>query len=412
MASPLVRLLLVLVCAFAALSSSAAAALGLAEERIFAFTTLVAVLLLLPFLYRPRLSRPSGPELVLAALATGILLSDLAGGLALVDAKLALPVLALLAAPNLARFLPPEQLTRFVWRLLSAYVAATFLYQLLAEPAAVARGYENIVRYDPTGSVVMHSSLSLIHLILAVTRLDGRLTLRARLTTLLLGGMSLAMVFLTATRTALLTLVLFALLNLASAMRPDLALRRLALAGLGFALAFAAWTMLVSDSFWLRLVGEQGDFSSGRWVSIGRWLTLAGDHPWGMGLGTVRQLLADGRPSLGGDAYLEWPHNEFVRLYVEAGPPGLLFVALLLALLVRRGLRAARTAEDPVLRALVLAIVADLLAEACLQNLLNAVYHATVLVLILGLAVAGTRRPHRDAGRAPALTLAQPTVSR
>ena len=51
----------------------------------------------------------------------------------------------------------------------------TFFYQLVAEPAVVARGYENIVRYDPTGSVVMHSSLSLIHLIVAVARLGQNL---------------------------------------------------------------------------------------------------------------------------------------------------------------------------------------------------------------------------------------------
>ena len=66
---------------------------------------------------------------------------------------------------------------RFVWRLLSGYVALTFLYQVLAEPAVVARGYEGIVRYDPTGSVVMHSSLSLIHLILAATRLGQPISL-------------------------------------------------------------------------------------------------------------------------------------------------------------------------------------------------------------------------------------------
>ena len=411
MASLLVRTLLVLVCAFAALSASAAAALGLAEERILAFTALVSVLLLLPFLYRPRLNRPSGPELVLAALATGIVLSDLAGSFAILDAKLALPVLALLAAPNLARYLPPEELTRFVWRLLSAYVVATFFYQLFAEPAAVARGYENIVRYDPTGSVVMHSSLSLIHLIVALARLGRRLTLPARVATLVLGSMSLAMVFLTATRTALLTLALFALLQVWSAARPDLALRRLAMAGLGLALALLAWTLLVNDSFWLRLVGGQGDFSSGRFVSIAQWLTLAGDHPWGMGLGAVRELLADGRPALGGDAYLEWPHNEFVRLYVESGPPGLMFVTLLLALLMRRGVQAARDSADPVLRALILAIVADLVAEACLQNLLNAVYHATVLVLILGLAVAGGRRVTVRVP-ADAMPLAQSAASR
>ena len=44
------------------------------------------------------------------------------------------------------------------------------------------------------------------------------------------------------------------------------------------------------------------------------------------------------------------------------------------------------------LRALILVIAADLVAEACLQNLLNAVYHATVLILILCLAVAPTRQ--------------------
>ena len=73
--------------------------------------------------------------------------------------------------PTSPAFLPAEQLIRFVWRLLSFYVALTFFYQLVAEPAVVARGYEGIVRYDPTGSVVMHSSLSLIHLIVAVARL-------------------------------------------------------------------------------------------------------------------------------------------------------------------------------------------------------------------------------------------------
>jgi hypothetical protein len=171
MAPPLVRALLVLICGFAALSSSVAAALGLEEERILAFAGLVSLLLLLPFLLRPQLARPSGPVLLLTILSAGIVLADLAGRFDPLDARIVLPVLVLLAGPNLARFLPPPELTRFAWRRLSFYVAATFLYQVVAEPAVVARGYEGIVRYDPTGSVVMHSSLSLIHLLLALTRL-------------------------------------------------------------------------------------------------------------------------------------------------------------------------------------------------------------------------------------------------
>jgi O-antigen ligase len=388
----LTRLLLLLVCAFAALSSSAAAALGLEEERIVLFTGLLVLLLLLPFLVRPALRQPSGPLVLLCILLAGIVLVNAAGGgLDPIDAKVTLPVLVLLAAPNLARHYGADELVRLVWLLLGAYVAVTFAYQLLAQPAAVARGYEGIVRYDPTGSVVMHSSLSLIFLVLAATRLGQPLRPAARLGTAALGGMALAMLLLSATRTTLVTGAVFALLLLASSPERHRTARGLVLAGVGLALAFLAWTLLVSDSFWLRLTGGQEDFSSGRWSSVRHWLQLAGEHPFGLGLGAVRALLADGRPALDGTALLEWPHNELVRFYVEAGPPGLLFVVLLLGLLVRRAVRAARREADPVRRALMLVIAADLVAEACLQNLLNAIYHATVLVLVLSLAIETTR---------------------
>ena len=405
MASLLVRLLLLLACGFAALSSSVAAALGLEEERILAFSTVVGLLLLLPFLVRPRLCRPGAAVLLLTLLAAVMVLVDLAGRFDPLDARIALPVLVLLAGPNLARLLPPEALTLFAWRLLSAYVTVTFAYQVLAEPAAVARGYESIVRYDPTGSVVMHSSLSLIQLLMALTRLSQPLRLPARLATLALAALALAMVFLTATRTAGVTLALFALLHLATTARPARALAQVAVAGAGLAFAFALWTLLVSDSFYLRLAGAQEHYSSGRWASIGHWLTLAADRPWGLGLGAVRELLAGGRPALDGTTLLEWPHNEIVRFYVEAGPPGLLFVVLLLAVAVRRAVRTASADIDPVRRTLVLAVAADLVAEALLQNLLNAIYHATVLFLLLTLATSAaqpepeieTPRPLADA---------------
>ena len=114
MAGLLTRLLLLMVCAFAALSSSAAAALGFAEERILLFTGLVVALLLLPFLVRPSLARPSGPLVVVCALLAWIVLSNAAGSLDPLDAKVALPVLVLLAAPNLAREFTAEELMRLV----------------------------------------------------------------------------------------------------------------------------------------------------------------------------------------------------------------------------------------------------------------------------------------------------------
>lgn len=405
MARLLTRALLLLVCAFAALSSTAAAAIGLEEERILLFSGFLLLLLLLPFLIRPVLACPSGPVAVLGILLAWMLLADAASGaFDLLDARIALPLLVLVAAPNLARHFTPEDLMRLVWRLLSGYVALTFAYQLVAEPAAIARGHEGIVRYDPTGSVVMHSSLSLIHLVLAATRLTLPAPPRARVATVALGLMSLTMVLLTATRTAFVTGALFSLLLIAAASRPGEAARHLALAAFGLALAFLGWTLIVNDSFWLRLSGAQEDFSSGRWSSLRYWLALAAEHPFGMGLGAVRELLADGRPALNGTELLEWPHNEPVRFYVEAGPPGLMFVVLLLGLLVRRAVVAARDEADPLRRALMLAIAADLVAEALLQNLLNAIYHATVLILVLSLTVATTRPRGSVArpGQAPA----------
>ena len=104
----LVRLLLVLACGFAALSASVAAALGLEEERILAFSGVLGLLLLLPFLVRPRLCRPDGALLLLVLLTAVIVLADLARRFDPLDARIVLPVLVLVTGPNLARFLPPR----------------------------------------------------------------------------------------------------------------------------------------------------------------------------------------------------------------------------------------------------------------------------------------------------------------
>lgn len=398
------RVLLVLVCAFAALSSSTAALLGLEEERVVLFCGLVGTLLLAPVLARPRVPRPDGPLVLLFLLLALIAVQDaLVGRLDPVDYKVLLPLLVLLAAPALVRGLGADEVAPFAWRLLSLYVAGTFAYQTLAEPAAVARGYAGIVRYDPTGSVVMHSSLSLIHLLLSLAKARAADGPRARAVALGMGALALAMILQSATRTVLVTLAVFALLTVAAAPDRRAAAGTLAAAGLGLGLVFAAYSALVNPSFLMRLAGAEGvqDYGSGRVPSVAFWLGLAGERPFGLGFGAVRELMADGKPSLDGTSTLEWPHNEVVRFYVEAGPAGLAFVLLLVATLVRTALRSARRDPDPVRRTLALAVAADLVAEACLQNLLNAIYHATVLVIFLGLAAAAAGARGATAGAAP-----------
>jgi O-antigen ligase len=122
----------------------------------------------------------------------------------------------------------------------------------------------------------------------------------------------------------------------------------------------------------------------------------------------VRELMAGGKPFLEGESTLEWPHNEFVRFYVEAGPVGLAFVLLLVGLLVRTALVAAAADPVPERRALMLVIAADIVAESCLQNLFNAVHHATVLVLFLALAA---HAPRSAAGRVGSGQAALPVPS-
>ena len=343
MASLLVRCLLVLVCGFAALSSSVAAALGLEEERILAFTGLVSALLLLavhgpapagPAERSPSPAGPPGRRHPADRSRRAVSIPS--------TPRSSLPVLVLVAAPNLARFMSAEELVRFVWRLLSFYVAATFFYQVVAEPAAVARGYEGIVRYDPTGSVVMHSSLSLIHLVLAATRLGRGLAPRARLATLVLGGMSLAMVFLTATRTAFLTLAIFAAARACHRAAPD---GRRSSAGHGAARPHRGLRCV--DAADRRQLLAAADRRSGRFqlgtLVIHRPLAGPGRRP-SFRHGPGGGARAAGRRTAGARRYVTaGMAAQRVRAALRGGrPAGLLFVVLLLALLVHRAIRAAR----------------------------------------------------------------------
>jgi hypothetical protein len=78
-------------------------------------------------------------------------------------------------------------------------------------------------------------------------------------------------------------------------------------------------------------------------------------------------------------------------------------------MLVRAARLAAARDEEPVRRTLALAVAADIVAEASLQNLFNAVYHATVLVIFLSLAAHGARRapaPRVEVGPGQAALLA------
>ncbi|HET6467240.1 MAG TPA: O-antigen ligase family protein [Geminicoccaceae bacterium] len=381
---PVAAILLGLLTCFAFLSSTLTDALGLQAWRMGLFSGLVALLLVAALAAAPRVPVRHGAEgLWLLLLASLILLVDLPGGIDPVEYKIVLPVLVLLLGPRLALLCRGLDVPRLIWALLSLYVLLAVALHLLMGEDLLLRGEGEVLRWDVSGSVVTHGSLCAVHGLLAVAVVRSERSLAPRLVAAMLGTAATLMAFLAGTRTIVAILVLYAVLWVASAADRRRAARAATALVALVALVFALHTLLVSDAFLQRLSGAGDDYSSGRWSSIRHWLALAADAPMGLGLGAVRTMLAHGRPALDGERLLEWPHNEPVRFWIEAGPLGLLFVLGLIGTLLRTAWRAATACPDPLGRVLALALAADILAQSLLQNFFNSVYQATLFALIL-----------------------------
>lgn len=408
-AAVLMRGLFLLTAASLVLSATTVSALGLEDLRIVAFAGLFGALVAGALVLCPRLGglvvvAPSVALWLLMLLAAAGQLSAQATTASLVDYKIALPIVALLLAPNLRAALGGADLPRLVVGLGAAYVIVTTLGALAVPSTTALRGVAAHVRVDVTGSVVLHASLATIIALVTAAALAQPRPMIGRALLLLVLAAAAWMVMLTGTRSAALTLLVFGGLWLSSGRLPELARARtlgLVLAALAL---FLLLSLLVSDSLWSRLVElGRGDYSSGRWPAIQHWLVLGAGHPFGLGLGAVRQLLAGGRPEITGGHLLEWPHNELVRFYVEGGVLGVVLVLVLIVEVIRRARRRAMTTADPVERVIVLAIAADMLVQCLLQNYFNSVYHATVLLMILGMLAAADDDPGEGRAAPPGM---------
>lgn len=382
------RILFALVFAFAFLSSDTAMELGVERARMAAFAAAVATLAALAVVRSGGLDpRGKTVPVLLSLLLAAMALRDIGHGVALADYKLVLPVLVLLVAPDVARAMGRLDPARLVALLLALYVALAAVAAVASGQGPRLRGYGDFVRWDFTGSLVTHSGLCLVFLAAAASGWREPAFLPRPLLAVL-AAIAAAMVLMAATRTVIVTLVLLALLHLAGTAEKARVMRRILAGACAATAIFALYTVLVSDAFFLRLFSPRiEDFSSGRAHSQLHWLALAAEHPLGLGLGAVRELLGQGRPALDSERLLEWPHNEWVRLFVEGGIAGLAWLALLAGALLHRTLAAARSEPDPLRRALMLAILADMLAQSLLQNYLNAIYYSTAMILTLAVLI-------------------------
>lgn len=394
MVRSMLRFLFVAAFSFVFLSSTAAQALGLAELRVLVFAMLIGICALVALLGAPALRRAGrGLPVVCTALLLLLLPLQLAEPFDPLDWKILLVLLVLFTAPEMARLVPPPELVILVRRLLAIYVAASGLYLLGSDTSLLVRGADGLARWDISGSLVTHASLCALYLVLASERLAHGRDMVSAAWYASTGALALVMLFLAATRTTLLIFALLLLFHLATASRPG-AWRPALLLVLSGAAVFTLFTLFVSDTLWVRLGGGGEDFTSGRGHSLSFWLAQALAHPAGLGIGAVRRMLADGRPAVEGGRLLEWPHNEFVRFWVEGGWLGLAFITVLVCGLLVRTLRLARRETCPATRLLALAIAADLLAQSQLQNYFNNIYYATMMVAVL--AMLHARRPDAE----------------
>lgn len=392
----LMRGLLGLALAALGFSSTTVAALGLDDLRIVVFALVFVALCAGAVVSWPRFGggERTVPLLALWLLALIALVSHIAGPATggLLDYKILLPILALLLAPNLRAAMGELDLARFALRAGSIYILATAAVGTFLPAAAVLRNVSSHVRVDVTGSIVLHASLCTIlvlGLLAAATTADGVLR---RLWPVLLASVAAWMVMLTGTRSAALSLLFFLVLWTLAGGAGQLVRPRLLALGLLALGCLVLLSLVASDAIWARLTATgEVHYSSGRWPAIRHWLSLAAGQPFGLGIGATRALMAEGRPAIAG-GLLEWPHNELVRFWVEAGVLGFFLVLILLGEVLRRALRHARTTRHPVERALVLAIAADMVVQCLFQNYFNSVYHATVMLMLLGMLTAGRQR--------------------
>lgn len=383
--------------AFAFLSSEVTQLFGLEQLRMLGFGLALAALLFCALLRTPQLAaRAPTVPLVLALLLAAILAFDpMLGEVDPLDYRIALLLPIFVLAPNIARLATSVRLRERAWWWLATYLVASAAVAFVALPEGFVRGREDLIRLDFSGSLVAHAGLCTIFAVWTVARLACVPSTFMRAVHFALVLLASAMVFATGTRTALATLALIGLFAIGSSQQRARELSRLLIVAGGFLALFSAYSLFVSDDFAERLVSGSGeDWSSGRFASQLFWLARALEQPFGLGFGAVREWLRDGRPALDGSHHLEWPHNEFLRFFVEAGVLGLAFIVLLIGWLVRRALLAARVESDLERRALLLAITADMVAQCLFQNYFNNIYYATALVTLLVVLIEQTEARH------------------
>ncbi len=259
-----------------------------------------------------------------------ILIVDFAdGGVFLKGYKIALPIIIMLICHDLAKSLNVESALKAIWMMLLIYIIITFISHLLGNTRVVnVAGLYS--RMDIAGSVTGHAVLCCIFIMFSISSVIANKLFLGKKIVYVSSLIALYMMFQTGNRQSILILLVFSLIAVYQASNKKMALTyAVALFFSGGAL-FSLYTIFIDDGLFFRLFELDPErLSSGRVEAMSYWLSNMDNWVIGHGLGYIANVSQNVWGELG--VHQNFPHNEFIRFFIEGGVLGFLLITVLIA---------------------------------------------------------------------------------
>lgn len=385
------------------LSASLVDALGLRLLMQGAFLAACALLLIVGMLrvrrQTPAALRDKGMALIGLALTGVVLVSDVMQGRFEADSYKFVVLFGLMfVASELSATLDFNRLVRRYWMLLAAYTVLVGLAMLLGtgEGLYVQAGDAGPARLAVTGSVTQQGILGATFALLSLTYLMQTRRWSARMAYALLLGAALLIVMLSASRQVILIAVLSLVLVFCSRpwnSRTGVVFRLKILAAACLAvLLFLGFSFAVDDTFYRRLFETSSDaYGSGRLEAMEGWIRQAWEEGQGLGFGYIGRHIDYDTGQL-------WPHNEFVRFYVEGGWPGAGIIVILFVYPWVSLVPVLRAREGGAVMALAIGCVSIITVQMLLDNVVHNIFRIAFYYLFLGTVAHRARLMVKESG--------------
>jgi len=243
--------------------------------------------------------------------------------------KVILLLFSLLILHNLSNYFSTERLCASIFFIFLIYIVVSFLSHLLGNTNIVNVG-SLYIRYDLTGSVTAHAVLCSLYIMFSSAYYLKFKSNVKRLALVASSFVSLYMIFLTGNRQSLIILILFGfILAYQQTKQINKSLFYFSIFITLFMIFFILFTLYVDSNMYYRVFNlNSDDVMSGRGVSVLFWLDKSSTIFGGLGLGYIAQY----GELYGGilETYENFPHNEYIRFYIEGGILGLVFIVTLL----------------------------------------------------------------------------------